>query len=96
MDKKTLDEKLKTLKEQKPNDLQMHSWKVAVRNRVQETTKPSFFDFSWLKLVQFALTLSLGVAIGAAAFSQPKDQLNQSIEEIAYEDATPEVIYTNP
>lgn len=95
MDEKTLDEKLKALKEQTPHEMQTHSWKVAIRHRVEETKKPSLFDFSWVRLGQFALTLSLGVAIGAFVFSEPKDQFNQSIEEIAYEDATPEVIYTN-
>gem|GEM_PF-5352239 len=95
MDDKTLDEHLKALKKQKPHELQTHSWKVAVRSRVAETQKPSLFDFSWMRLGQFALTLSLGVAIGAFVFAEPKDQFNQAIEEIAYEDATPEVIYTN-
>ena len=42
MDEKTLDEHLKKLSEQKPNELQAHSWKVAVRQRVLETEKSSF------------------------------------------------------
>jgi len=84
---------------QAPQDLQLHSWKVAVRERAAEleekTKETSIFDFSWLSFGRFVLTLSIGVLIGSYVFSGPKDQLNQSIEEIAYENATPEVIYTN-
>lgn len=88
MNNDELNKHLDKLNQDHPTDLQIHNWKVNVRNKLENKTGTYM---PWLKLSQFAVTLCLGVAIGAFAFSTPKSQF----EDFADDNATIEVIYTN-
>lgn len=86
------DEMMEALQDKKPSEFQIQKWKKAVRQTHGEPTKlgetPSR-SFYWSQMVAAAL---IGVVIGGLLFGDLKK--NEKNHEIAYEDATIEVVYT--
>ena len=79
---------MNTLREQNPNDLQIQKWKNAI-GKTQKTVKsPSFFWF------QMTAAVMVGVVLGGLLFGNLNLGTSEKNQEIAFEDATIEVVYT--
>ena len=92
MDEK-FDKLIEKLRKEEPSQFQMQKWKRAVA-QADQVLKPKVQKESSYYWMQMVAAVFVGVLIGGVLFGQPELMDSEKNQEIAYEDATIEVVYT--
>ena len=89
MNDNQLDQLLAEFRNKKPNDMQVHRWKKAVREELQSNVKKP--QSIWLQLLVASLT---GFIIGGVVFSYNPFDASTNLAQLENENATFEYVYT--
>ena len=88
------DELIDDIRKKEPSEFQMKKWKKAVSEANSQTVaveRPLPKKYYWAQMVA---AVFIGIVIGGLLFNDFNLSVSEKNTEIAYEDATIEVVYT--